>query len=122
MVLPQDFKFSASFNREEDFPRLFDACLKNIEECDLVVGVLDGADVDSGTAFEIGYAYSLGIPVIGIRTDYRQSQDRGLNIMLAQSCTELLRAMSFGEDMDQMVKDLTGKIVAAFKKIQRPPE
>lgn len=119
MILPQDFKFSDSFNREEDFPKLFDACLRTLEEADLVVGVLDGPDVDSGTAFELGYAYSLGIPIIGIRTDYRQSQDRGLNLMLSQSCTKLLRAMSFSEDLDQLVKDLTGKIVAALKDMEK---
>jgi nucleoside 2-deoxyribosyltransferase len=119
VILPQDFKFSDSFNRAEDFPQLFDACLETLEEADLVVGVLDGPDVDSGTSFEIGYAYALGIPVIGIRTDYRQSQDRGLNLMLAQCCDELLRAMSFSEDLEQLVKDLTGKIVAALKKIEQ---
>lgn len=116
VIMPQDFRVSDSFNRPEDFPRLFDTCLESLEEADVVVGVLDGADVDSGTAFEVGYAYALGLPVIGIRTDYRQNQDRGLNIMLAQCCTELLRAMSFSEDIDQLVKDLSGKIVAAMRK------
>ena len=119
VVLPQDFKFSNSFNRPEDFPKLFRACLDSLEECELVVAVLDGPDVDSGTSFEIGYAYARGIPIIGIRTDYRKSQDRGLNLVLAQSCTELLRAMSFNEDLEQLVKDLTGKIAAALRKMAR---
>lgn len=117
VVLPQDFKFSDAFNRAADFPKLFDACLDSLAQCDLVVAVLDGADVDSGTAFEVGYAYARDIPIIGIRTDFRKSQDRGLNLVLAQSCTELLRAMSFNEDLGQLVKDLTGKIVAALRKM-----
>jgi len=33
--------------------------------------VLAGADVDSGTAFEIGYGFAKGKYLIGIRTDYR---------------------------------------------------
>jgi len=119
VILPQDFKFGSSFNRPEDFPKLFRACLDSLEEADLVVAVLDGSDVDSGTAFEVGYAYARKIPIIGIRTDYRKSQDRGLNLMMAQCCTELVRTMSFNEDLSQLVKDLTGKIIAALRRINK---
>jgi nucleoside 2-deoxyribosyltransferase len=119
VILPQDFKFSDSFNRAEDFPKLFRACLESLETADLVVAVLDGPDIDSGTAFEVGYAYARDIPIIGIRTDYRKSQDRGMNLVLAQSCNELLRAMSFSEDLGQLVKDLAGKIAAALRRLQR---
>ncbi len=43
----------------------------DIRRCDLVLAVLDGVDVDSGTASEIGFAYALGKPVLGLRTDFR---------------------------------------------------
>jgi nucleoside 2-deoxyribosyltransferase len=33
--------------------------------------VLDGVDVDSGTAAEVGYAVALGKPVVGLREDLR---------------------------------------------------
>ncbi len=46
-----------------------------IRECDAVVAVLDGVDVDSGTASEIGYAYGLGKRVYGLRTDTRLAGD-----------------------------------------------
>lgn len=117
IILPQDFTVCNAFNRPKDFPRLFRMCIETLEEADLVVAVLDGADADSGTAFELGYAYALGIPVIGIRTDYRQSQDRGLNLMLSQSCTTLLREMSFSEDLELLARDLCGKILTALKEI-----
>src|SRR5579884_3294495 len=42
-----------------------------IRRSDLVVAVLDGVDVDSGTASEMGFAYGLGKPVWGLRTDFR---------------------------------------------------
>ena len=45
--------------------------------CDAVVALLDGAQVDDGTAWEIGYAYAKGIPVVGIRTDFRVCSDSG---------------------------------------------
>jgi len=119
VVLPQDLKFGDAYNRPSDFPKLFRGCVDLLEQADLVVAVLDGPDVDSGTAFEVGYAHARGIPIIGIRTDFRKSQDRGLNLMLAQGCTELLRAMSFNEDLGQLVKDLAGKIVSALRKIEK---
>lgn len=44
-----------------------------IESSDAMLGVLDGSDVDSGTAAEIGFAAALGKLVVGLRTDYRRS-------------------------------------------------
>lgn len=46
-----------------------------IEESDLIIAVLDGADVDSGTASEIGYGAALQKPTIGYRSDFRLSAD-----------------------------------------------
>ena len=46
-----------------------------IDQCDLVFAVLDGSDVDSGTASEIGYAYARGKRIIGYRGDFRLSAD-----------------------------------------------
>jgi nucleoside 2-deoxyribosyltransferase len=40
-----------------------------------VVAVLDGVDVDSGTAAEIGYAFARGKLVVGYRGDFRLSAD-----------------------------------------------
>lgn len=46
-----------------------------IDACDMVLAVLDGVDVDSGTASEIGYAFAGGKPVLGYRGDFRLSAD-----------------------------------------------
>ncbi|MFO8006972.1 MAG: nucleoside 2-deoxyribosyltransferase [Candidatus Brocadiia bacterium] len=116
VFLPQDIKFGSSYNVARDFPHIFDACIDALREADVVVAVLDGPDADSGTALELGIAYERGIPIIGVRTDYRESQDRGLNLVVAGACTELLREMSFAEDSTQLAKDLAGKIVAALKR------
>jgi|ERR1700722_1351474 len=40
---------------------------------DAVLAVLDGSDVDSGTAAEIGFATAQQIPVVGFRSDRRQT-------------------------------------------------
>ncbi len=48
---------------------------ESIRSANGVVGILDGADVDSGTASEIGYAYALGKRCYGLRTDFRLAGD-----------------------------------------------
>ena len=48
---------------------------QNIDLCDLMIAVLDGIDVDSGTAAEIGYAAARNKRVIGYRGDFRLSSD-----------------------------------------------
>lgn len=46
-----------------------------IDRCDWVVANLDGVDVDSGTAAEIGYAFAKGKRIYGYRGDFRYSCD-----------------------------------------------
>ena len=45
-----------------------------LAEATAVLAVLDGPDVDSGTAAEIGWAAARGTPVIGLRTDFRLAE------------------------------------------------
>src|ERR1700733_7956377 len=47
--------------------------LEMMEELDAVIAILDGSDVDSGTAAEVGYAAATGKVVFGLRTDPRGS-------------------------------------------------
>lgn len=48
---------------------------KSLLEADGIFAVLDGVDIDSGTASEIGFAAARGIPIIGYRGDFRLSAD-----------------------------------------------
>jgi nucleoside 2-deoxyribosyltransferase len=57
---------------------------EGIQRADLLVAVLDGTDVDSGTAAEIGYAAALGKPTIGYRGDFRQAGDNEGSIVNLQ--------------------------------------
>jgi nucleoside 2-deoxyribosyltransferase len=49
--------------------------MEAIDRADAVLAVLDGVDVDSGTAAEIGYAFALGKPILGYRGDFRLAGD-----------------------------------------------
>ena len=46
-----------------------------LDRADGMLAVLDGVDVDSGTAAEIGYAFARGKLIIGYRGDFRLSAD-----------------------------------------------
>ena len=63
-----------------DAPHLiFNAGREGINHCTAVVALLDGQQVDDGTAWEIGYAYAKGIPVYGLRTDARNAGETQYN-------------------------------------------
>lgn len=75
--------------------------LAGLNDADAVVAILDGVDVDSGTAFEIGYATARGKPVIGLRTDMRVfAKGEELNNMLTQSIRSVAR------NLDKLASEL----------------
>ena len=55
-----------------------------LRRCDGVLAVLDGVDVDSGTASEIGFAAALGKPAVGWRSDLRQAGDNSASVVNLQ--------------------------------------
>ena len=65
-----------------------------IDECDVVVASLNGLTTDDGTAWEVGYAYALGKPIIGLHTDWRRRfDDEVVNLMIECSLTLLVRSL-----------------------------
>jgi nucleoside 2-deoxyribosyltransferase len=76
---------------------IFKVCRANLDTSDLVVALLDGTQVDDGTAWEIGYAFSKGIPVYGIRTDFRNAGDTEhslVNAMIECACEEVVGSVA----------------------------
>jgi len=74
-----------------------------IKRANVLVALLDGPDVDSGTAVEMGIAYEIGIPVVGLKTDFYR-RNRTLNNMIWGVC-EKGRRITF--DTKGMMKVLT---------------
>lgn len=56
----------------------------SIDQVEGVFAILDGVDVDSGTAAEIGYAFARGKYVAGLRTDFRLAGDNPGSIVNLQ--------------------------------------
>lgn len=88
VYLPQD-SGDDSHKRERDaHMAIFRKNLAALDRSDVVVAVIDGPDVDSGTAWEMGYAFSKGIPVVSLRTDFRKAgYHEDVNLMLEHSST-----------------------------------
>ncbi|HUP82764.1 MAG TPA: nucleoside 2-deoxyribosyltransferase [Candidatus Limnocylindria bacterium] len=70
-------------------PEIFAVDIHGIDWAEGLVAIMDGADPDSGTCWEVGYAYGRGKPVVMIRTDIRNTASDGsaYNAMLSESAT-----------------------------------
>ena len=87
--IPQEF--CAQFDNQQpiDHGEIFDACHQHVAAADVVIAILDGPDVDSGTAWEAGFAFARDKTVIGLRTDFRPAEDGAGNCMLTRSCATI---------------------------------
>lgn len=85
VFLPQESGDNCAFRSHDEHQRIFTKNRKAIHNADIVVAIIDGADADSGTAWEMGYATALKKPVIALRTDFRMtgSHERA-NLMLEE--------------------------------------
>jgi nucleoside 2-deoxyribosyltransferase len=78
---------------EHNVRLIFDNDRDAIDRCDLVVASLNGLTTDDGTAWELGYAYALGKPIVGLHTDWRQRfAHEVVNLMIECSITALVRS------------------------------
>ena len=83
VFLPQEHE-----PRRKAAKSIFDMDVAGLDWADMVVACMDGPDPDSGTAWECGYAYAKGKPIVCYRTDFRISGDtKGApyNLMLTES-------------------------------------
>jgi nucleoside 2-deoxyribosyltransferase len=85
-------------------------CASGLDEADWLVALLDGPQVDDGTAWEIGYFYHAnagGERIIAIRTDARCAGETSgvpVNTLIAASCGMIVRSV------DELLEHLTEAI------------
>lgn len=85
---------------------IYTTCKSGIDKSNVVVAIMDGADADSGTCWECGYAYAKGVPVVIVRSDFRKSGDtRGFNAMLYYSASAIVE--STDNYADELLKALS---------------
>lgn len=75
--------------RENAERMVFDADIQAMKESDIVLAVLNGAHIDEGVSFELGFCYATSKRCIALKTDIRQALPTGNNPMIAQSCERI---------------------------------
>ena len=86
VYLPQDIGDDNPKREKKEHVRIYERNKQALQDTDIILAIIDGADVDSGTAWEMGYATALGIQVIAMRTDFRiAGYEELVNLMLEQS-------------------------------------
>jgi len=96
---------------------IFQSCVKGIEWADAVVACMDGPDPDSGTAWEVGYAYARRKPIVCYRSDFRSGGDtKGTpyNLMLSGAATARIELPSKAN-----AADLHRQVVTQIRKALR---
>lgn len=82
---------------------IFESCVKGIEWADAVVACMDGPDPDSGTSWEVGYAYGKEKPIVCYRSDFRAVGDtKGTpyNLMLSEAASARVELTSKAKTAD----------------------
>src|SRR3954466_4076615 len=77
-----------------------------IRSCTLLAAHLDGQEVDSGTAAEIGFAAALGLRCFGLRTDMRESGEAGVSVNLQVEHFLVASGGCVCSSLDQLVEQL----------------
>jgi len=86
VYLPQDAGDDHAVRDKKEYAQIYRRNKRAIRDADIMVAVIDGADADSGTGWEMGYATGIKKAVIALRTDFRMtgSHER-VNLMLEQA-------------------------------------
>lgn len=79
---------------------IFERDRSALERCDILVAVLDGAHIDEGVAFEIGFANARRAPCIGLQSDVRRALSSGNNPMIGRALSAIF------SDVDALVAHL----------------
>ncbi|HXG26283.1 MAG TPA: nucleoside 2-deoxyribosyltransferase [Candidatus Binatia bacterium] len=104
----------------KDAAGIFRHDVGGIDWADVLVAIMDGADPDAGTSWEVGYAYGKK-PIVLVRTDMRRNEGSGgsgYNPMLTESAT--IRIDVPLASMDEVTRQVLTAL-ASLPAPDRPP-
>jgi len=79
---------------QSDVLKIFESDKNALIQADLIVANLDGMDVDSGTAWELGFAEGLGKHCVGVYTDWRlHFKYQTVNLMIQCSVDKVVLSL-----------------------------
>jgi nucleoside 2-deoxyribosyltransferase len=80
---------AAGIPREVAETQIFERDRLALLECEMLVAVLDGAHIDEGVAFEIGFAHACGCLCLGLQSDVRRALPSGNNPMIGRALSSI---------------------------------
>jgi nucleoside 2-deoxyribosyltransferase len=96
----------------KDAAGIFSTDVGGIDWAEGLVAIMDGADPDSGTCWEVGYAYRKK-PIVLVRTDMRRNEGSGgsgYNPMMTESAS--IRIDAVVAPMDRVVREVLDALAA----------
>ena len=110
VYLPQEVGDTCCTRGKDMHQMIFEKHRIALAGIDIVVAVGDGADADSGTAWEMGYAFALGKPVVLLRTDFRRAGHHELvNLMLEESSVVVTKKEEIPVVLDSLLCEFPGR-------------
>ena len=77
-----------------------------LKRCEFLVAVLDGQEIDAGTAAEVGYGSGLGLRCFGLRSDYRQTGEPGARVNLQVESFIVRSGGRIASSLEELLADL----------------
>jgi nucleoside 2-deoxyribosyltransferase len=111
VFLPQEHE------QRKDLPAaIFESDVKGLDWSEAVVACLDGADPDSGTCWELGYAYARKKLSLVYRTDFRLFKGSDpINLMMSESADHVI-IMPIA-DVADLAAEIAARLEATSKVI-----
>lgn len=106
-----DFIEKDGMTLEQARTHIFDLNIEEVQRADLVVFCLDGRVPDEGACIEAGIAWGMNKRIVALKTDFRDGEPGGNNIMIDGIVAEVANSIDQLRDMldpENMVVDLTG--------------
>ena len=105
IILPQEQ--ANEIAGDKDFEnKVFNYCVKGVIQSDVILAILDGPDVDSGTCIELGISKANNKKIVGIRTDIRGSEFEGLNIMVRKVLDYYIYQPNDKNTIEELAKEI----------------
>jgi len=97
-------------NAPDDVLSIFKEDCHEVSRADVIVASLNGLAVDSGTAWELGWAYSQGKQIVGVFTDLRlHYKYQTVNLMIQCSLDKIVRSLDELESyLEMLVREASG--------------
>lgn len=73
--------------------RIFERDRMALTQSDVLIAILDGAHIDEGVAFEIGFAHARGALCLALQSDVRRALPSGNNPMIGRAMSGIFETL-----------------------------